>query len=816
MLLGVLCILTTLLFVAHVKGQTNGIIIEGADESLTLDVISSTWLPGETDARMISWYANELLFKELTTVPPSLLADLASVQDRFTVWYSNQLEHLDVLSPSPQQMILLDEVIDRYKIWYANQMRYIPINPITADIQQILSEVEDRIIIWYANENQYDELVYPHGLISDSAPPLITNVSGIRASSTSWLLTWSTNEFADSTVVYGLLPGTYTLSENNPLYVNDHSVLLENLDIGEIYYYRVRSTDLNGNTAQSPEMSFTVEITSPPTVTGIVPNSAFNNTTVQITNLSGTGFYADATVLLRRIGESDIFAINVNVINASQITCDLDLTEAQDGFWDVVVTNMDGQSGILPEGFTVLTNFVPNDPLFPQQWGLEKINILEAWPYSRGDPDVLIAVIDTGLDFSHVDTSGFRVFTDSDYDYVNDDTVAFDDEGHGTHVTGIATANTNNGYGIAGLCPDCSVLPLKVLNSAGKGNWEDLATAIRYATDTGADVINLSLGSSSCSPDVADAINYAYNHDVTIVAASGNACAVKVALGEETFDVNYPAKFSRVIAVAAAGHFDNRAHFSCFGPEVDLAAPGVQILSTYPSGGYKKLDGTSMAAPMVSGLSGLLLSQEPSLTPAQIQNILEISADDVAGSGWDEGTGWGRINASEALQTTVGIVAPVPPITCPTITTDNILSLNMTRAENLVSLYAQVRDEVFLESHIGKRYVSYYSNYGPELAGILVTDTDLRSRTALFLEHASEEFESLLPGSTTMITFTQELYDEGELLVHDLAAAGSDEFGEAMLQVWQDLALVEDIGEEPTEIWEELRSFPVYLPLNIR
>ncbi len=395
-----------------------------------------------------------------------------------------------------------------------------------------------------------------------------------------------------------------------------------------------------------------------------------------------------------------------------------------------------------------------------------------------------------------------------------------DDDGHGTHVAGIIAANTNNGQGIAGVCPECTILPLKTHDSDGEETFSDVSTAIRYAVEQGAQIINMSFGKGkdSCTAELADAVNYAYNNGTVLIAAAGNAsstendCPVKAAL--YTYEMNYPARFGRVIAVGASNSNDSRADFSHYGPTLDVMAPGVSILSTYLNGGYESHSGTSMASPMVAGVAGLLLSQNPSLTPAQVQKILENSADDIGGSGWDEKTGWGRINAAQALQTTVGFVAPAPEASCPS----NLLqSGKIHSSENeMVTLYTQLRDDVLLLSDTGEKYVDLFYDYGPELTSILVTDSNLRSRTSQFLDHASAAFGSLLPTSTEDVVLDQTLYNEADTLVKGVAAAGSDDFKNKMLQVWADMSLDEQIGENATDIWEDMQNNIVYLPLIIK
>ena len=452
-----------------------------------------------------------------------------------------------------------------------------------------------------------------------------------------------------------------------------------------------------------------------------------------------------------------------------------------------------------------------NDPMFSQQWGLQKIEIVDAWSYSQGSGNVTIAVIDTGVDYTHVDLGNGKTSTYNDKDYVNNDDDAMDDNGHGTHVAGIIAANTNNGQGIAGVCPQCTILPLKVFDSDGYFGGSASA-AIRYAVEQGARIINMSFN-DSCTTELADAVNYAYNNNTVLIAATGNACPVKVALGVETYEVAYPARFGRVIAVGASNSNDSRADFSHYGPALDVMVPGVSILSTYLDGGYKYLDGTSMASPMAAGVAGLLLSQNNSLTPAQVQKILENSADDIDESGWDENTGWGRINAAQAMQTTIGTVTSAPEVSCPSESQSD--EVRFAEGE-LVALYTQLRDDVLLSNDTGQEYVNLFYDYGPELVNILVTDSNLRNRTSQFLDNASDAFGSLLPSSIDDIVLDQTLYNEADALVKDIAASGSNDFKNKMLQVWADMSLDEQIGENATDIWEDMQNNIVYLPLIIK
>jgi thermitase len=210
----------------------------------------------------------------------------------------------------------------------------------------------------------------------------------------------------------------------------------------------------------------------------------------------------------------------------------------------------------------------PNDPYWSSQWGMTKIEAPAAWDITTGSSDVTIAIVDSGVDLFHPDISGKLV---SGYDFVNDDSTPQDDYGHGTHVAGIAAARTNNGTGVAGLSWDAEIMPVKVLDDYGSGDYQDLANGIIFATNQGADIINLSLGGSAPSSVLEDAVKYAHDLECVVVAATGN----------NNSSVSYPARYPDVIAVAATDSNDQKAGFSNYGPEVDVAAPGVGIRSTY-------------------------------------------------------------------------------------------------------------------------------------------------------------------------------------------------------------------------------------------
>jgi subtilisin family serine protease len=261
----------------------------------------------------------------------------------------------------------------------------------------------------------------------------------------------------------------------------------------------------------------------------------------------------------------------------------------------------------------------------------------------------VIAVLDTGVDMAHPDLAAKIV--SPGHDFANDDEDATDDHWHGTHVAGIAAADTNNSTGVAGVAWNCRILPVKVVDATGSGWYSWIIDGIVWATDHGADVINLSLGDVVDDQFLKDACKYAHDRGVVVVASAGN---------DGTEGVFYPAAYDEyVLAVAATDYNDAVAAFSSFGPEIDVAAPGVWILGPAPqwyvgTGAlpYLFASGTSMAAPHVAGLAALIKSAKPDLPVDDIMKIIRYTADDInktAYPGRDDHAGYGRINMTRAL-----------------------------------------------------------------------------------------------------------------------------------------------------------------------
>ncbi|MGD6858027.1 S8 family peptidase [Bacillus infantis] len=282
---------------------------------------------------------------------------------------------------------------------------------------------------------------------------------------------------------------------------------------------------------------------------------------------------------------------------------------------------------------------LPNDQLYREkyQWNLPAIDIEKAWDISKGDEDIIIAVVDTGVDMDHPDLrkrlmKGYNVMQNSsDFD---------DDNGHGTHVAGIIASETNNGEGIAGITWNNRIMPVKAMGSKGYGYTFDIAKGIIWAADHGADVINLSLGNYQPSAFLEEAIRYAYDKGAVLISAAGN---------DNSEQPSFPAAFPEVLSVSAVSYTGEKAEFSNYGYYIDVTAPGVYIPSTYFKNQYAALSGTSMASPHVAGLAGLILSVNPDLSNREVMNIIKGTARDIGEEGRDAYFGNGLIDINAAL-----------------------------------------------------------------------------------------------------------------------------------------------------------------------
>ena len=321
--------------------------------------------------------------------------------------------------------------------------------------------------------------------------------------------------------------------------------------------------------------------------------------------------------------------------------------------------------------YILYADAAPDDPLYADwQWALNNtgqyqedyfdqgtpgadINWKPAWSefatstWAIGNTTTIIAILDSGIDASHPDLNDKLI---KGRNFTGKPTDTNDVHGHGTHVAGIAAAETNNSVGntggIAGVAfPDnIEIMPVKVLNRFASSVSTSVADGIYYATNNGAKVINLSLGGASYSTTLKNAVDYAWGKGVLIAASAGND-------GKEI--KRYPASYPNVMSVAATDNKDARADFSNYNDQIDVSAPGVDVLSTliYKKGirEYGLGTGTSMACPHVAGLAGLLFAQDSNRTNTQVRTIIEESADDLSGIGWDKYFGHGKINVYAAL-----------------------------------------------------------------------------------------------------------------------------------------------------------------------
>jgi subtilisin family serine protease len=289
----------------------------------------------------------------------------------------------------------------------------------------------------------------------------------------------------------------------------------------------------------------------------------------------------------------------------------------------------------------------PNDPLAPRQWALQTVRATAAWDVETGRRNpVVVAVLDTGVDATHPELLGH---VRAGGDFVDGDTDPRDEEGHGTAVSGVIAATSNNRQGVAGISWGATVLAERVLGKDGSGSQCTVSAGIYDAVDAGARVLNLSLGGpgNGCPMVLRDALAYAHDHGALVVVSAGNDAA-------KGNPVDYPAGCEGAFAVAATDSRDRATGFSEYGPQVDISAPGLNVLTTVtsPDGvhGYAYVSGTSLSAPIVTGAAALLLSLHPTWTPDQVRARLVATARDLGPRGRDDHYGAGRVDIGRALR----------------------------------------------------------------------------------------------------------------------------------------------------------------------
>ena len=317
--------------------------------------------------------------------------------------------------------------------------------------------------------------------------------------------------------------------------------------------------------------------------------------------------------------------------------------------------------------------YTPNDTYYSYQWHFSQIDMESAWDISTGDPSVIVAVVDTGVAYENY--GSFTQAPDmvgtsfaAGYDFVDNDSHPNDEGGngfgHGTFVAGVIAQSTNNGIGVAGMAFNTTIMPVRVCTTAGTCPVAYVADGIRWAVDHGADVINISLGGASGSQVEQDAVTYAYNNGVVVIASAGNSADDTDFSG----DVDYPARYSEVLAVGATRYDETRAYYSNYGPNLDVVAPGGDVtvdqngdgygdgvLQNTFSGsdvtkfGYWFAQGTSFSAPHASALAAMLVAKGLRDNPGIVFDVIRFSARDLGQAGRDNTYGYGIIDPVHAL-----------------------------------------------------------------------------------------------------------------------------------------------------------------------
>ncbi len=351
----------------------------------------------------------------------------------------------------------------------------------------------------------------------------------------------------------------------------------------------------------------------------------------------------------------------------------------------IQILSSDPEIEFVQKSTTYKLDIIPNDSLISEQWALNKIKAFDAWNITGGSDTVILGIIDTGIDYDHpdlknqifinqgeigidingkdkrsngidddgngfvddyrgwdfTDRAGFP-FDSTGGDYLNWDNNPYDDQGHGTYISGITAAQTNNLIGIAGVAPKIKILNLRAFDPGGFGEEDDVAAAILYAVKMGCKVINMSFGDDAFSYVLRDVIRYAYSQNVVLVASAGNS-------GSDT--PHYPSGYSEVICVGNSTEQDYVAGSSNFGSTIDLVAPGSSIITTAKNFSYASISGTSASAPFVSAAAALILSLQ-NFTNEEVKQIIKSTTDDIDEAGWDLRSGAGRLNLFKALTVT--------------------------------------------------------------------------------------------------------------------------------------------------------------------
>lgn len=488
-----------------------------------------------------------------------------------------------------------------------------------------------------------------------SNPAPSNNATGVDINTT---LSWSCSDADGDTLVYEVYFGA---DANPPLKESNHTTTTYNpgtLSYGTTYYWKIVAKDGKGGQASGPIWSFTTRDFSAtiygkisPYVGDVTRASVSSNKQLDLSKRSSQEYISGEYIVqfdLARTSKSKESLIS-SLKTFGSVKDQLQIGEKI--FYllksDLDLNYMKQNLSRLPDFVNIEPNYVctisagtvtPNDIYYERQWNFGPIRLPFAWYETTSAEFITIAVVDSGIYFNHEDFVGVLL---QGYDFVQNDPIPQDERGHGTHVTGIISAVTNNNIGIASVTWGLTkIMPLRVFDASGVGTSLNVAKAFVYAVDHGAKIINFSGGSRNPSDVIYQAVRYAYDNDVVIVCAAGN---------DGMRSIDYPAAYSETIAVGAVDVRLQRASYSNYGPGLDFVAPGDSICSTYLNNTYVYLDGTSMATPHVTGVIALMIAK--GITGVEnIRYILGRTAIDYFSSpGWDEYYGWGVIDAYGAV-----------------------------------------------------------------------------------------------------------------------------------------------------------------------
>ncbi|WP_186763863.1 S8 family serine peptidase [Planomicrobium sp. CPCC 101079] len=412
--------------------------------------------------------------------------------------------------------------------------------------------------------------------------------------------------------------------------------------------------------------------------------------------------------------------------------------------------------------YLVKLDYAANDPdLIDFQYHHKTIESSLAWDVTLGSSDVVVAVIDDGIDLNHVDLKSQIV---SHYNMVEGK--SFTKGEHGTHVAGIIAGVMNNKTGGAGIAPKTKIMAIDVFD----GDYaliSDIVEGIYKAVDSGADIINMSLGSYFPSTALEKAVQYASSKGVVVVAAAGN---------DAISEAHYPSSYNSVISVASTTSGDGRSSFSNYGSTIDIAAPGTEIFSTLPNDGYGWMSGTSMASPVVAGVAALLKAKEPSLKNTQIADRLYLTAKDLGTKGKDTKFGNGRVNAKNALMNIDKTVPVVPSVGVVTDSTTSITGKTELNAK--VIAYAgktKLGEAVAKNGKYTMKIAKQKAGTGISLYAIDAAKNKSANKTVTVIDKTAPGIPTVNPVSNKSTTVTGKAESNAKVYAY----AGKTKLGEA-------------------------------------